>query len=329
MSDHAERRRLFLATARVVALSLLAFAGVLAGPQLRAQTPPGQAPPVPQWQIDAGGKMAFEVASVKLNKCGDPPTCPLDANVSLVPGDFYYPNGGLLRITNWYLMPLIVFAYKLDANQYQSLTSQLPKWAVAEHFDVQARAANTNPTKDQLRLMMQALLAERFKLAVHTESRQLPVFALALEKPGRMGPHLRPHSDDPPCAPADSPSFSFATLPGGYPVTCGINIAVGAPTGRRRLAARNVTMELIGSWLGAAGGLARPLVDETGLSGTFDFSTEWTQEFNGPAPPNFQPDPSGPTFLEALKDQLGLKMESKTGSVNILVIDHVEEPSPN
>jgi len=88
-------------------------------------------------------------------------------------------------------------------------------------------------------------------------------------------------------------------------------------------------MELIGSWLGAAGPLSRPVLDQTGLSGTLDFVIEWTPEFNGPPPPNFQPDPSGPTFLEALKEQLGLKLQPQTGPVDVLVIDHVEEPSPN
>jgi uncharacterized protein (TIGR03435 family) len=76
-------------------------------------------------------------------------------------------------------------------------------------------------------------------------------------------------------------------------------------------------------------------LDQTGLSGTFDFSIDFTPEVNGPpggmraTQPDFQPDPTGPTFLEALKEQLGLRLESTTGPVDVLVIDHVEEPSAN
>lgn len=71
--------------------------------------------------------------------------------------------------------------------------------------------------------------------------------------------------------------------------------------------------------------------DKTGLAGTYDFVVEWTPQFDSPLPPgaNFQPDPAGPTFLEALKEQLGLKLEPLTGPVDVLVIDHVEEPSAN
>jgi uncharacterized protein (TIGR03435 family) len=103
-------------------------------------------------------------------------------------------------------------------------------------------------------------------------------------------------------------------------------------SGRVRIGARNVTMGLIATTLSAMpDGPARPVLDQTGLSGTFDFTLEWTPQLNVPEPPGstFQTDESGPTFLEALKEQLGLKLESTTGPVNVLVIDHVEEPSPN
>ena len=72
-------------------------------------------------------------------------------------------------------------------------------------------------------------------------------------------------------------------------------------------------------------------MDKTGLSGTFDFTLEFTPQINAPLPPgvNFQPDPTGPTFLEALKEQLGLKLDSKTGSVEVIVVDHVDHPSVN
>jgi uncharacterized protein (TIGR03435 family) len=75
---------------------------------------------------------------------------------------------------------------------------KLPKWTSTEYFDIQARAVGS-PTKDQLRLMMQSLLAERFRLAIHNETRQLPVFALVLVKSGKTGPHLQAHAADDSC----------------------------------------------------------------------------------------------------------------------------------
>jgi uncharacterized protein (TIGR03435 family) len=316
-------RNILVATIGVAVFSGLLLFALADEPLLRAQSP------APDWQTAAGGKMSFDVASIKHNQCGSPsPDCSLDTNVSRVPGDFYSPNGGLLRVTNWNFMPFIVFAYKLNANQYQSLTSQLPNWAKTERFDIQARATSSDPTKDQMRLMMQSRLADRFKLVVHTDRRQLPVFALVLDRPGKMGPQLRSHSDNPPCAAADSPT-PLATIVGGYPVVCGINIG-GFVSGHRHLSARNVNMDLVGSWLGSAGALSRPVLDQTGLKGNFDFTIEWTPDapikVNGE---NVQLDELGPTFLEALKEQLGLKLEPQTSPVDVLVIDHVEQPSEN
>ena len=109
----------------------------------------------------------------------------------LGPADSYSANGGLLSTTNLALVSYIGFAYKLTGNQTQSLGSELPKSIRGDRFDIQAHAP-ANTTKDQMRLMMQSLLADRFKLVVHTEKRQLPIFALVLEKPGKTGPQLRP-----------------------------------------------------------------------------------------------------------------------------------------
>ena len=90
-------------------------------------------------------------------------------------------------------------------------------------------------------------------------------------------------------------------------------------------------MQLLSNTLTAIGNLDRPVLDHTGLAGTFDFVLEWTPQLNGPLPPgvNFQPDESGPTFLQALKEQLGLKLETQTGPVEVVVIDHIEQPSEN
>ena len=102
--------------------------------------------------------------------------------------------------------------------------------------------------------------------------------------------------------------------------------------GRVRIGGRNVTAGLIASTLAAMPDAAdRPVLDRTGLSGTFDFTLEWAPEPNGSPTSGVasQSDQSGPTFLEALKDQLGLKLDSSTGPVDVLVMDHVERPSEN
>ena len=101
--------------------------------------------------------------------------------------------------------------------------------------------------------------------------------------------------------------------------------------GRLRIGARRVSMAFIATTLPFWEEFDRPVVDSTGLGGTYDFFLEWTPEIKGPPQPGatFQPDTTGPTFLEALKEQLGLKLDSQTGPVDAFVIDHIEEPSEN
>jgi uncharacterized protein (TIGR03435 family) len=90
-------------------------------------------------------------------------------------------------------------------------------------------------------------------------------------------------------------------------------------------------MELIADSLASLGHLGRPVVDQTGLSGRFDFTLEWTPESNGPAQSRADAplDSQGATFLEALKDQLGMKLKATKAPMDVLVIDHVERPSEN
>jgi uncharacterized protein (TIGR03435 family) len=336
-----DRRNLILSTAAIVALAV-PLAGLVTAARLEAQAPTAQAPAVPQWQIDAGGKMAFDVASVKQNKSGLPPSGDKPyTNFVLGPGDGYAPNGGLFSAINQALLIYVAFAYKITNNELPFLMSQMPKWTtLTVRFDIQARGGS-NPTKDQMRLMMQSLLADRFKLAIHTETRQLPVFGLVPVKTGKTGPRLQQHPDDSSCSPASPPTPTPGSAPaptaavaGGFPATCGgfVNLHP-CPSGRSCLGARNVSLGLIANTFSGPGfaNLDRPVLDQTGLTGKFDFTIEFTPQFNGPVPlgADSQPDPTGPTFLEALRDQLGLKLVPQTGGVDVLVIDHVEEPSPN
>jgi uncharacterized protein (TIGR03435 family) len=340
MANHSGRSNRRTKPLTIAALAILAVASLAAAvPPLKAQLTPDQAPatqrpPTPQWQTDAGGKMAFDVASVKQNKSGPPPSGEMPStSFPLNPGDVYSPTGGLFRGTNLPLVAVIAFAYKLDVTDF--LRSQLPKWATVYRVDIAARAAG-NPTKDQMRLMMQSLLADRFKMAIHFETREVPVFGLVLDKPGKTGPQLRPHSDDLSCSTAYSPVPlsevpPSAILAGGFPATCGsIVIMPPSEAGRIHIGARNVSMGFFAKALPTMpNGLDRPVLDRSGLEGTVDLTFEWMPERSGPPGSNVPHDETGTTFLEALKEQLGLKLESQTGPADVLVVDHLEQPSEN
>jgi len=278
------------------------------------------------------GKLEFDVASVKQNRSDDRPTM----NFSLGPSAMYTPNGGYFAATNMPVFQYIAFAYKLTNYQLMSLLRELPKWVTTDHFDIQARAEG-DPTKDQMRLMMRALLADRFKLTAHRETRQVPVFALVLAKPAKTGPHLRPHpSDDTSCstvpAPMPAPGTEPAHIPtiaGGFPGTCGGVMGMPASRpGHVSLGARDVNMGMIAAGLtGPLSNVDRPVLDQTGLSGTYDFVMEFVPEPTSGAPTNS--DTSGATFLEALTEQLGLKLVPRKAPVDVIVLDHIEHPSAN
>ena len=323
---------------RNIALAVLVVFAISRAPCLLAQSAASQAPTAqpmtPKWQIDAGGKMAFEVASVKLSTDGEEQ----DRNFPIDDGDRYAPNGGLLTIRKFPLSTIIAFAYKLPFYEWTPIQDRLPKALAAERFDIEARAPGT-PTKDQMRLMMQSLLADRFKLAVHFEMRQLPVYELVVNRPGRLGTRIRPHTSDSPCLNAPptpgTPAASVATIAGGFPEMCGQLVGFPSPSapGQMRLGARDVTMAIVASFVSIQQlfGVDRRVFDKTGLTGTFDFFVDFTPQLSRPLPPGsgIELDPTGPTLMEGLKDQLGLKLVPQTGPVDVLVIDHVEEPSPN
>ncbi len=183
----------------------------------------------------------------------------------------FSPTGGLYSVQSDLKM-FIVFAYKLHSYGYFSLPKQLPKWGNEVLYDIEARASG-NPTKDQYRLMMQALLADRFKLKVHWELRQTPVMAVVLEKPGKLGPHRRLHSDGVPCPSGPQPAGDKATVAGGFPAFCGISFSFSP--GRTRFGARNVAISEITDYL-MQNPSDRPFIDRTGLNGKYDLVLDWS-----------------------------------------------------
>jgi uncharacterized protein (TIGR03435 family) len=276
----------------------------------------------------------FEVASVKPNKSDDRP----HSSFPLGPGEVYVQNGGLFSATNYPLVAYIVFAYKIAGSQEQVLLPQLPDWTKTDRFDIQARAEG-NPGKDDMRMMMRALLADRFKLAIHNETRDVPVTAFVLAKAGKTGPRLRRHGNGAPCTTVASPAVAQAppqTVDGDFPAPCnGIFVMPPRVPGQLRFGARNVTIAFIAESLTGAAKLGQAMVDKTGLTGTFDFTLEWTPDSTsdkaGPLPPaaEVSPGSNALTLQEALRDQLGIRLQPEKTSINIIVLDHIERPSPN
>jgi len=270
----------------------------------------------PDWQKAAGGKMSFEVASIKL---GDPAkrTPPSFALDYLDTFGRANPHGRF--VGQFPLQVYVSFAYKLfpySQEQRDAMLAHVPKWVSTDQYVINAQAEG-NPTKDQMRLMMQSLLADRFKLAVHFERIEVPVFALVLDKPGKTGPKLHPHSDGVPCD---------ASPPDTFPPACDQILATSKPNNSILFGSRNLTMGQIAAALIATGRLTRPAVDQTGLDGRFDFTLEWIRESNGPGPADLQEETN---FQEALQEQLGLKLKSTKATMDTLVIDHAERPDAN
>jgi uncharacterized protein (TIGR03435 family) len=172
------------------------------------------------------------------------------------------------------------------------------------------------------------------------------VLAAVLLKPGKPGPQLRLHRDDGSCptnaaGPSAQPSAQTPapsqTVDGGFPALCGgiFGMPPTAP-GRLRVGARNVTMAFLVDSLSGGTNVGRPMVDQTGLTGTVDFLLEFVPErpgsAQGPGGPIVDPPsegPSGPIFQDALREQLGIKLESQKGLVDVLVVDRIEHPSDN
>jgi uncharacterized protein (TIGR03435 family) len=278
----------------------------------------------------ANHKLEFEVASVRENRSGGQAT----SNFPLDRGGAYSSNGGILSATNQSLVGLLIFAYKINISEFRGgLMRSLPGWAQTDRFDVNARSASENPTKEDMRQMMQSLLGDRFKLKVHREQRQMPVFGLYLLKPGKTGPQLKPHNSGSSCtAPSPLPAGETPAekMVGLWPPGCGDGTEATVSKYLLREGGRDMTMSEIADWLTGSGEFDRPFLDRTGLSGTFDFVLEFDSESLGrEGVSSAARDDSGATFMEAMKEQLGLRVGRQRGLIGIFVVDNVEYPSAN
>jgi uncharacterized protein (TIGR03435 family) len=289
---------------------LVAGSLAVAASSLQGQTsaaPGGAAQP----DVTADVKVpAFEVVSVKPNKS----------------------DSGMIRImakpdgyagSNLSLKMLVQSAYGIR----EDLISGAPSWADSARFDIDAKVAGSDVdalkklSPEQRRLLLQPLLADRFKLKIHTETKQLPVYEIVLAKGGSKLKEA-------------TAGDTYANGIKGHDGAGGGGMMRFGPG---QLTAQAVPLTSLANMLSQQ--LHRTVLDKTGLTGKYDLELTWTPEqgadpmFKGaegsPQRGDAAPDSSGPSIFTALQEQLGLKLQSAKGPVETLVIDHVEMPSEN
>jgi uncharacterized protein (TIGR03435 family) len=236
-------------------------------------------------------RLEFESASVK-------PSSPdtRQHGIDTPPGRF--------RASNTTVQELLRMAYHV----YDFQMAKGPGWMETERFDIVAKAVG-EPGYAEIQQMVQTLLADRFKLTIHRETRELPVYALLVSKGG-----TKFHQ----AAKDFGPEDRLAMAPGGQP-------------GAFKVVAQGVPLTVFASMLPTV--LARPVLDMTGLAGKFDFTLEFSPDQmmrpTNASPDTPLPDLAGSSIFTALQEQLGLKLEARKGPVEVLVIDRVERPTSN
>ena len=278
-------------------------------------------------EIAAQQSKQFDVVSIHESKSTDAPY----TNFPMNPGPQYNNEGGLLIARNIPLLQLFVFAYTHSMYQIQQLRDPLPDWVRYTRYDVQARAEG-RPTKDEMREMVRSMLEERFHIKEHTETRELPVFRLVQIHPGKFGPNLSPsRTDEPPCA-AFGPyaGAPVPTIAGGLPEFCGILLMLPQMKDNQvQLVGRKLSMTDLARGIEAATNsrVDRAIIDGTGFNGTFDATLHFTPD--NPDPEHTDEITVSLPLAEALRDQLGMKLENGKGSVDVVVLDHIEKPTDN
>jgi uncharacterized protein (TIGR03435 family) len=235
---------------------------------------------------------SFEVSTVK-------PASPDSQGMT-----FRFAGPRRFTANNHTLKECIGFAYNLTP----ALMPGGPPWLESDRYDIVGELpGETQPPRDQLLLMFQGLLAERFKLKFHREQKEMTVYNLVV---GKNGLKIKESTTGPP---AGSLLIGFA------------------PPRGRSLPARNATMQGFASLLQRVV-VDRPVIDKTGLSGRYDFDLEWgidgTRVAQSMPPPPLGESETQPDITVAIQ-KLGLKLESAKGMVDVLVIDHVERPDAN
>jgi uncharacterized protein (TIGR03435 family) len=258
---------------------------------LQAQAPP-----------QSSSQPRFDVASLKINIAND--------------GIVYdQAQKGRYTIYGFTLAALIRSAYRVQ--EFQIVGG--PDWMNSERFNTEATYVESPGVPSPTDLMLRTLLEERFKLAVHNETRERPVYALVLARADRrFGPQLQKSATD--CATRKGPD------------ACGSSVGPGFIRSRGRTMAQ-FAESLSRLSMTGGGSLNRLIVDKTGLEGLYEVTLKFTPENippAGPTPQGFSPvDPNGPSIFTALQEQLGLKLDSQRAPVDVLVVDRAELPTEN
>jgi uncharacterized protein (TIGR03435 family) len=254
----------------------------------------------------------FEVATVKPNTRGGGPYA------QILPGR--------LMMTYYSVQDLVAFAYGLRAEQVAGKS-------FADRYDIEATTDGKTPANQMTGPMLQALLEDRFKLKFHRETQQLPVYELTVAKSGVKLPPAKEGDCTPfasNAAPLPKPAPGEVRPPVffcGYPRTGAIGL-------KRTLEGKGVSLDALAESLSSSE-LNRTVLNKTGLTGRFNLNLRWAID---PTIPGLDDNLGGarvpdtdmePTIFNALQEQLGLKLESGRGPVEVLVIDQVEKPSPN
>lgn len=255
-----------------------------------------------------GGRLAFDVASVRENTTGGEQ-------------GFLLPQGSQLNAQNYRLRSLIQFAYRVQPFELVGG----PDWIDSARFDIIAKApfdpkpAPVGAPPGEMEQMVQTLLAERFKLQAHRETREIPIYALVrARRDGQLGSRLRREAD---ICTAFRNATARGETPPEIPTRADGRPACGMMGGGGRFFAGGVTLAMLASAL--SGQAARVVVDRTGLSGFFEADIE----FSADALTNAASE--RPSLFTALEEQLGLRLEPARGPVEVLVIDRVERPTGN
>jgi uncharacterized protein (TIGR03435 family) len=253
--------------------------------------------------VTAQGPAEFDVASIKANTSGEP-------------GSTFDLSRGQVRAINTPIQPLIRQAFEVMDTQIVGA----PAWVATERYDILAKAPAGVATAAEMRPLLRALLADRFKLATHRERRDMPVFALVRARADRFGPGFRTATVDcgatarpggpptPPASPQEEwPCSTVRFTPGqlyigGYPMA--------------------EVMRLLAPLVG------RTLVDETGIAGPVYMRLAYRPQGRGAQPPDAAPD-ERPDLFTALQEQTGLKLDSRRAPVDVLVIDAIDRPAPD
>ena len=265
--------------------------------------------------VFAQAPLSFEVASVRPNT--DFP--PMGSGRQIGPEQF--ESIGLPLIS------IITLAYGVTRIE------GAPEWVRSERYDIRAKATKPSSRQEMLQ-MLQALLADRFGLKTHSETRVVDIYGLVFAEPARkLGPRLRPVKVD-----CETNEITDGPDPGIFPPgqrpRCGTtSVSTAMVSGPVVMTTRHpaVTMERLAQSL--SGGVGRPVFDRTGLAGTFDAELKYIREM--PPGPGFSPRPEGApvpdgvSFRDAIKQQLGLDLRSERGPVEFLVIDAIERPKSN